>query len=195
MDDRLGIRFRGNGEAVYHNRHFFDPYRAIADDLTLSRFEGERPLRAGEEAGRLSALLLPEQVAADTPDAVFEILSGPDDGIGLLTEGFLAAANFAPTHQICAFGMGKTESVPVFPGAVLETQGDHVSYRVPIGGASARLLRATYALNLKGDARIDALPDGALYVFSSEGAEVSVAQGDASERVHTIGRGQAKRIA
>ena len=195
VDDRLGIRFHGNGEAVYHNRHFFDPYRAIADDLTLSRFEGERPLRAGEEAGRLSALLLPEQVAADTPDAVFEILSGPDDGIGLLTEGFLAAANFAPTHQICAFGMGKTESVPVFPGAVLETQGDHVSYRVPIGGASACLLRATYALKLKGDARIDALPDRALYVFSSEGAEVSVAQGDASERVHTIGRGQAKRIA
>ena len=106
VDDRLGIRFAGNGEAIYHNRHFFDPYRAIADDLTLSRFEGERSLRAGEEAGRLSALLLPEQAAVDTPAVVFEILDGPENGVGLLTEGFLAAANFAPAHQICAFGRG-----------------------------------------------------------------------------------------
>ncbi len=195
VDDRLGIRFAGDGEAIYHNRHFFSPYRAIADDLTLSRFKGEKSLRAGEAAGRLAALLLPEQTAANTPDAVFEVLFGTEDGVGLLSEGFLAAANFGREHRMCTFRAARPEQVPVFPGAVLETHGDHMHYRVPIGGESACLLRAVQMLNITGDARVDAIPDGALYISSSERAEVTIVQRDMPARTHTVGRGQSKRIA
>ena len=192
IDNRLGIHFTGNGDTVYHNRHYFNPYRAIADDLTLSRLSGEKPLRAGEEAGRLTALLIPEQTAADTPDTPFEILIAPEDGVGLIAEGYLAAANFGTAQQICTFTANRAEQLPVFPSTILETHGNRAHYHIPIGGESAYLFRATRILNIEGDVRIDAISDGALYVSSSEHAEVKITGEDGT---HTIARGEIRRIA
>ncbi|MYD60306.1 MAG: hypothetical protein F4W91_04645 [Gemmatimonadetes bacterium] len=191
IDNRLGIHFTGNGDTIYHNRHYFNPYRAIADDLTLSRLSGEKPLRAGEEAGRLTALLIPEQTAADTPDTPFEILTASEDGVGLIAQGYLAAANFGTSQQICTFTANRTEQLPIFPGTILETHGNRARYRIPISGESACLLRATQRLNIEGDVRIDAISDGALYVSSSEHAKVKIAGED---RTHTIGCGEIRRI-
>ena len=122
----------------------------------------------------LTALLIPEQTAADTPDTPFEILTAPEDGVGLIAEGYLAAANFGTAQQICTFTANRTEQLPIFPGTILETHGNHAHYRIPIGGESACLFRATQILNIEGDARIDAISDGALYVSSSEHAEVKI---------------------
>lgn len=192
IDNRLGIHFTGNGDTVYHNRHYFNPYRAIADDLTLSCLSDEKPLRAGEEAGRLTALLIPEQTAADTPNTPFEILSAPENSVGLITEEYLAAANFGTAQQICTFTANRTEQLPIFPGTILETHGNRALYRIPIGGESACLFRATQILNIEGDVRIDAIADGALYASSSEHAEVKIAGEDGT---HTISRGETRRIA
>lgn len=192
IDNRLGIHYTGTGDTIYHNRHYFNPYRAIADDLILSRLSGEKPLRASEEAGHLAALLIPEQNATDTPDTALEILTASENSVGLIVEGYLAAANFGTAQQLCTFSTNRTEQLPIFPGTILETHGNRVHYRIPIGGETACLLRATQTLNIEGDARIDAIPDGALYVSSAGQAEVKIAGEDGT---HTIGRGESRRIA
>ena len=118
-------------------------------------------------------------------------MTSPENSVGLITEGYLAAANFGTAQQICTFTANRTELLPIFPGAILETHGNRVLYHIPIGGESACLLRAVQILNIEGDARIDAIPDGALYVSSSKHAKVKIA---GENRTHTIGRGETRRI-
>ena len=45
IDDRMGVHFVGPGKAIYHNRHHHPRYRAITDDLVLSRLEHSQALR------------------------------------------------------------------------------------------------------------------------------------------------------
>ena len=180
IDDRLGIRFSGTGVGVYHNRHFFKPYRAIADDLTLSRQSQETTVETGRTAGRLAAVLDPEQLHGDTSCVRLDTPSGPPNSAALVTDGFLAAANFGSSSRRCAFGLAKENDIHIYPGAAVDANRDTVSYAIVLGGRSACLLRATRTLRSDGSVHVDTCDDGACYVTNvgEDVAEVEVTSGE-----------------
>ena len=180
VDDRLGIRFSGTGVAVYHNRHFFKPYRAIADDLFLSRQDRDTAVETGRTAGRLAAVLLPEQAHGDTSVARLDLPSGPPNSAALVTDGFLAAANFGASSRRCVFSLPMAGDIHVYPGSALDGDGDAVRYAIMLGGRSACLLRSTRTLRSDGNVHVDTCDDGACYVTNvgEDVAEVEVMSGE-----------------
>lgn len=197
IDDRLGIVYSGTGDAVYLNRHYYRPYRAIADDLTLSRQANERAVGAGEEAGLLTALLIPEQAHEDTPACRLDVLSGPEQSACLVTDGYLAAANFAGNRRMCGFVQARCRDIVVYPGAAAVANGDSVRYDVPLNSVSACLLSATHSLRVDGDITVDTASGGGIYVTNtgSERLEVEIASGAGEGEDLTIDAGQTIRIA
>ena len=163
VDDRMGIRFTGPGEAIYHNRHYHRPYRAIADDLVLSRLEDKPTLRAGEATAPLAALLIPEQSHEDTPRAELHILGGPEQTTCLATRGYLAAANFATVQGVRRFSRRRPELIDVYAGTTIETRGEVLDVRIPLTGRSAQWFEAATVLRVDGEVRVDAMVAGATY--------------------------------
>ena len=164
VDDRMGIVFVGEGEVVYHNRHYYKPYRAIADDLTLSRQEDAVVLQAGEAAGRMTALIVPEQSHRETAAAVLRILDGLENSAALATEGYLVAANFEEGKRICEFEWARSGEISIYAGATVEMNGDRVRCSIPLEGESACLLEETHTLRAKGHLFVDAIQNGSVYV-------------------------------
>ena len=196
IDDRLGIVFSATGEAGYLNRHFYKPYRAIADDLTLSRLTEEKALRAGEEAASLAALLIPEQAHEDTPVSRLDVLAGPDGSACLVTDGYLAAANFEEKREVCTFRQARQEDVLVYAGASVDVNGDTVRYHVPLNSESACLLAGTHSLRVNGDIRADAAPGGGTFVTNTGSGQsvVEIAKGEGAGTEHSVDAGQTIRI-
>jgi len=192
LDDRIGIRFVGTGLAIYHNRHFFKPYRAIADELVLSRQEGKKIVRAGEEVGHLAALLCPEQSHADTPAATLILPSGPDQTACLVTEGALAAANFGAARRQCVFEMPRPKAIPVYPDATIEANKGRLYITTVLEGRSAVLLEASRTLEIEGDVRVSAMMDGACYATNvgPTTARVEVIGGKEAGMTRWIGPGE-----
>jgi len=196
IDDRLGIRFSGAGRTVYHNRHYIRPYRAIADDLTLSRQEGEQAVKAGQEVGHLSALICPEQKRRATAAATLLIPKGPANAVCLITDGFLAAASFGGSRKSCAFELPRSEEIPVYPGAAVEARKDRLRVTVLLEGRSAVLLQARQTLTVKGDIRVETTPDGAAFLTNPGKGKLSVkiASGKGKGGTRQVGGGQTRRL-
>ncbi len=196
VDGRLGIRFSGSGRAVYHNRHFFKPYRAIADDLTLSAQDEARALRSGEEAGRLDALLIPEQEADATAGEAFARLDGPDDTACLACAGFLAAANFADTGRVCTFRAPRDAGVPAYRGAMVGATADGLSVAIRLRRRSASLLACACTVITDADVRVDTQSDGTCWVthLGEQTAAVTVDHGSGRSRQVDIPSGETVRV-
>ena len=196
VDDRLGIRYSGTGQTIYHNRHHFKPYRAVADDLTLSRQQEEKSLNAGDEAGHLAALLIPEQAHVDTTSASFHIPVGSGNSAALTTAGYLAAANFEPKCRKCVFSLPRPEEVPVYSGATVEANGDALCFTLALNGECSCLLESVQTLRFEGDVRIDAIPAGATYVtnIGNKDVQVEVTAGKKTGETEQIGPGKTKSI-
>lgn len=163
IDDRLGIRFTGPGQALYCNRHYHRPYRAIADELTLSLL-GETPLRAGEATAPLVALLVPEQAHTETPTSQVWVLQGEEGTACLSTPGFLAAANFGADERLCGFTLPRPAVIPAYRGATVEVAGDQMRVGVHLEAGSARLLWSVQPLRTTSDVRVDVAPDGRTFL-------------------------------
>lgn len=196
VDDRLGLRFTGSGQTVYHNRHYHKPYHAIADDLVLSRLEGKRSLRAGQPTGPLVALLIPEQDHVRTPTADLCALTGPAQTACLAADDCLAAANFAPEQCLCHFRRKRPDLVAAHTGASVEAKGGNLDVRILLPGRSARLLVAASMLRIEGDLRIDATADGRIYAANGgqQPATVQVAQGKNSGKRQSLAPGEVKAL-
>jgi hypothetical protein len=164
VDNRLGIRLDGTGTTVYHNRHYFKPYRAIADDLTLSRQEGPRAVRQGEEVSRLATLLLPERVHGETEAAEFWVrLSETEDAVCLATDHGFAAANFGPATRRCTFTLDRPGAIPLVPGATVEARGDHLLLSVLLEARGAATFPIMERRAVDRDVRFDVMPDGTTF--------------------------------
>ncbi|MCE2441313.1 MAG: hypothetical protein J4F39_18055, partial [Candidatus Latescibacteria bacterium] len=196
IDDRLGVVFSGTGDAVYLNRHYYKPYRAIADDLTLSRQANGQAVRAGEEAGSLAALIIPEQAHEDTPACRLDVLTGPVQSACLVTDDYLAAANFASDRRVCAFTRTRCEEVVVYAGATVVANGDTVRVDVPLNSGSACLLAETHSLRVDGDTRIDSTPDGGIFVTNTgtDGLAFEITSGEDAARHRSVDAGETIRI-
>lgn len=192
VDDRLGIRFSGTGRTIYHNQHYCRPYHVLADDLTLSRQEGERAVRAGEEIGHLAALLCPEQTHVDTATTLLRVARDGAEAVGLFTDGSLAAANFGERHRTCVFALPRTEVIALYAGATVEARADALQVLVTLNGESAELLEAARALRATGELRIHLTADGALYVtnIGLVAARVEVGQSGESGVMREIDPGE-----
>lgn len=145
LDDRIGIVFAGPGEAIYHNRHHHRPYRAIADDVVLSRLEGPQELAAGEASEPLTALLIPEQPHEETGHSRLRVLDAPPDIVGMLTGDYLVAANFGDRERDVTLDDPGAESSWTFTGATAEVLADRVRYSLTLPARSAHLLRSRRA--------------------------------------------------
>jgi hypothetical protein len=167
VDGRLGVRFAGSGRTVYHNRHAFAPYRAVADDLTLSRLPGPLTAPRGAEVASLATLLLPAGTAAETAGAAFAVYrAAAGDAVCLVTDGAAAAASFAPAAGRCTFTLPRPAALPLLPGATLETRGDTLLLSVVLEACGAAHFPAVgyRAVEPGWDVRLDVMPDGTVYL-------------------------------
>ncbi|MSS71342.1 MAG: hypothetical protein EXS64_07615 [Candidatus Latescibacteria bacterium] len=196
IDDRLGLRFSGTGVTIYHNRHYFKPYRAISDDLTLSSQGGAKAVKAGQEVGHLGALICPEQKHRATTSATLLTPKGPAEGVCLVTDGFLAAAHFGEARRSCAFELPRPEEIPVYPGATVEAKKNRLRITVVLEGRSAVLLQASRTLTVKGDIRVETTPDGAAFVTNPGKGRLSVkiASGKGKGGTRQVGAGQSRSL-
>jgi len=168
VDDRVGIYLiagSGHGRGtVYHNRHHFRPYCAIADDLTLSRITGPQRWRRGEKINDLSVLLCPEQMHAETASAhLAEAFSSSGDAVCLATDGYFAAVNLAPESRVYSFDLGPAgDFIPAVQGATVESRGGtlHLSVLLDSRGAASFPVvdRRPHVAGL----RVSTMPDGSI---------------------------------
>jgi len=196
VDDRLGLCFRGPGKAVYHNRHYHRPYRAIADELVLSRLPPEQSLRAGQALRPLAALLTPGQCHTETSQVRLDVLEGPDATACLACEGFLACANFTESSRLCVFARDRPAVVPAYIGATVEVAGGRMSCILSLDASSPALVRAACALRVEGDVRIDATPSGGVYVrnLGQQPARVEASDGRSKDAPLRLLPGEVKAI-
>jgi len=145
VDDRLGIVFSGTGTTVYHNRHYFEPWWATADDLVLSRSTSPTHYEAGARIAFLCALFVPDQDARETAitaAAAPVVLQGEPGHVGVLIDGWLAAANLTDTggrlRFVVARGNGWADQA--FPGTVTLNDSEWV-YELVLAPRSSVLLR------------------------------------------------------
>lgn len=196
VDDRIGVRFTGPGTAIYHNRHYHPRYRAIADDLVLSRLEHPQTLRAGEATAPLVALLIPEQNHADTVRSELCTLTGPDDTACLATGGYLVAANFAPAGGVTVFRGRRPERIDVYAGTTIQIRGEDREMHVPLAGRVAQWFEAAATLRLDGDVRVDANTVGAIYVtnLGKQAASVEIVGAAGAGRKESLRPGEIKML-
>ena len=167
VDGRLGVRFAGSGRTVYHNRHTFTPYRAVADDLTLSRLPGPLAVARGAEAASLATLLLPEATAPETAGAAFGVYRAAGGAaVCLVTDGGVAAAAFAPLAGRYTFALPRPAALPLLPGATLEARGDRLLLSAVLEARGAALFPVLghHPVDPGADVRLDVMPDGTPFV-------------------------------
>jgi hypothetical protein len=157
VDDRLGIIFRGTGETVYHNRHYFNPWWAVADDLTLSRSSGPLAVKTGAVITQLAALIAPGQSAAKTAAASFIVLDAPKDCVGLIGRGHLTAANFGSSiiHPRLRTKQGELSLIPVFEGTT-HIADQTVTYSLTLQPGQAVLRKAVCVVKATGTVELTA---------------------------------------
>ncbi|HCR19109.1 MAG TPA: hypothetical protein DIU35_16650 [Candidatus Latescibacteria bacterium] len=189
VDGRVGFVFNGSGKTIYHNRHYFRPWWAVADDLTLSRID--KPFRAiaGQEISRLTALIAPDRSRQKTADLPFTVLTGKRSSVGLIADGYLVAGNFESSARTVALKTARIRNceIPVFVG---ETAVDSkaITYRMALESRAATLRRALCSLLVKGSVKVIGAETGevlvqntgrreAIIVNESTGAEVGIAKG------------------
>ena len=114
LDDCYGVVFRGGGRAVYVNRHHFEVWRAVCDDLVLSLRDEPEEYAAGERIAELAALWLPERTREETAGARLSVLDVGDDVLAVALDGFVCAANFgdAPAEVPVDIGVKAGRELP-----------------------------------------------------------------------------------
>ena len=155
IDGRLGIVFRGSGDTIYHNRHFFSPWWATADDLILSRAAASRPVNKGKVITQLAALITPGQSAKETAATVLIELSGPPNCMGLIGSGHLAAVNFGNVAKraVLRTTCSSLRRISIFEGKTV-IAGPVLSYHLTLQPGQALLRKAVCLLEVSGHVEV-----------------------------------------
>ena len=157
VDDRLGIVFRGSGETVYHNRHYFNPWWATADDLILCRGAAPRSVKPGAVITQLAALVAPGQSSASTARTTLTVLAAPKDCAGLIGRGHLAAANFGPSPAQARLRTkpGELSLIPIFEGTT-RLADQIATYHLTLQPGQAVLRKALCVVKVTGTLELTA---------------------------------------
>ena len=178
VDDRLGIAFSGTGQTVYHNRHHFSPWWAVADDLLLSRVEGPYRARADEALGQLSALVCPGRSHGRMHEAHYIQLNTRARAAGLIARRHLAAAHFSPRRARVTLTARRRDltEIPVFAGTTL-IRAQSVAYPLHMEAGQAVLRPALCHLEVKGQLEITASDTGQVIAHNGGKHRSSVSVG------------------
>lgn len=93
IDDRCGLVFLGSGRAFYRNRHDFEVFRAVEDDLVLSLQDTPQEYSDGQEIARLVTLWCPEQIHQETAVQELVVHKAPARVFAAEVDGFFCACN------------------------------------------------------------------------------------------------------
>jgi hypothetical protein len=171
VDGRMGVVFSGSGETVYHNRHYFQTWWAVADDLTLSRIRPGLEVKQGKTVAELAALYVPEASPGKTSElaGAFSVLDASAGCAGALADGFLAAARFSGKAGLATFRLRRTDevgSVPVYAGSLSVTE-EELRYEVPLTPGQAVLRSPVARLEVEGPVDVLASETGEIVVWNT----------------------------
>ena len=94
VDDCFGLVFRGTGRAAYRNRHWFQPWRAVEDELTLGLCDKPGDFRTGDEVAHLVSLWCPEQSHDETCGEELLVHATPEGVFAATVGEFVCICNF-----------------------------------------------------------------------------------------------------
>ena len=190
VDDRIAIVFQGPGKTVYHNRHFFKPWRAVADDLTLSRIDRKFRVQAGKPVATFTALLAPDVSHKRMADLKLIAPKAPRDVTALLAQGHLAAASFSDRAKTVALEVQRRdlEGIPVFSGTAT-ISASAVKYGVRLRPGEAALKKALLTIRTDRNLCITAAETGDI-VARNLGRKVATVQIDGSQKTTRIRPGE-----
>jgi hypothetical protein len=205
IDDRIGIVFSGTGKTVYINRHYFKPYRAIADDLYLS-VQDENRYSAGDTIAELAFLLCPEQSHDETPNQRLTVITSKEDAVCfvcLITPDYLCAALLLPglspydaggSERLCKFDVAREDLIPIYSG-IVEIEEDCVQLQLRLRAGQAFFSEARFYVKTDGTVRVEVVPEGTTFLTNtgSDSTEVHVLNGVEEEKL-SLEAGQTARI-
>jgi hypothetical protein len=173
VDGRLGIVYSGTGKTVYHNRHYFSPWWAVADDLTLSRLDRPARFKAGDTVARLAALVAPDVSPAKTGGLRLVELSARGSAVGLIGDGHLAAANFGGRAATLSLSCPRrsVDGIPVFAGETRVGKA-RVTYRRRLEAGQVLLRKSI--LTVATEAELDIVATDGAVCLHNAGARQAV---------------------
>jgi hypothetical protein len=174
IDGRVGIVFEGRGMTVYHNRHHFKPWWAVADDLTLSRLDGPKRVKTGGCISQLAALVAPDRSVGQTRRLDLAVLSARGPCAGLLADGHLALASFRQQSATIGFSCALADlgEIPIFEGTTRISE-ERVTYPRHMEAGEARLQKCI--LTISASAPMDAIAaDGKVCFHNPNKKQVTI---------------------
>ena len=184
VDDRLGIVYAGSGKTVYHNRHFYKVWRAVADDLTLSRIDGPGRVGSGRTISELTALIAPDRTHRKTAGLDLVVMKTRRSAAGLLADSHLAVANFGERAGAFTFTASRSElsKIPIFEG-VVRIDEENVVYSRGLGAGEAELQKAILHVEMAGSIEINAAETGEVWARNTGAGPALVTHNGAETRV------------
>ena len=194
VDNRLGILFAGSGKTVYHNRRYYDVWRAVADDVTLSRIDRPFRVKNGGKIASLSTLIAPDcnHNAMDTLS--LSQLRCPKSTVGLIAGNYFIAANFGPKPRAVGFGSSRVgmPSIPIFEGTTT-CSGNTVKYHRILNDGESQLQVALLSVICKGNLEITASESGQVLARNRGRNRTTVRVVDKTDAIK-IGPGEIKSL-
>ena len=184
VDNRMGIVYTGTGKTVYHNRHFYQVWRAVADDLTLSRVDQPFQVTAGKTISELTALIAPDRTHRTTAGIDFVALQTIPSAIGLLADNHLAVANFGEKSAAFTFRARRSElsTIPIF-GGVTRLDEDNIAFDRNLGAGDARLQEAILNIQTDGALEVNADETGVVWARNTGSASALVTHNGTETRI------------
>ena len=186
VDNRLGIVYTGTGKTAYHNRHYYQVWRAVADDLILSRLDEPVQVTSGNTISELTALVAADRTHSKTGGIEFVIMQTERPAIGLLADNHLAVANFGEKAGAFTFTANRSDlsEIPIF-GGVTCVDGDSVAYPRSLGSGEARLQEAILNIAAEGALEINAAETGVVWARNTGTAPAQVTHNGAETQIPT----------
>ncbi|MCE2438869.1 MAG: hypothetical protein J4F39_05525 [Candidatus Latescibacteria bacterium] len=184
VDNRMGIVYTGTGKTVYHNRHHYKVWRAVADDLTLSRVDEPFPVTTGKTISELTALIAPDCSHQETSGIDSLILEAGRSAIGLLADNHLAVANFGEKSAAFTFRAKRSElsAIPIFEG-VTRLDEDNIAFDRNLGAGDARLQEAILNIETDGALEVNAAETGVVWARNTGAASALVTHNGTETRI------------
>ncbi|MDA0745062.1 MAG: hypothetical protein O2954_00965 [bacterium] len=174
VDGRLGIVFSGQGQTRYLNRHYFHPWWAIADDLSLSHQDKPFKAKRGDTIGQFTALLAPDRSPTQTRNLSLTVLFARSRAAGLIADGHIALANFEQQSSNISYSCSRKtlSEIPIFEGST-RIGKTRVTYRRHLEAGQALLQKSLLAISTTAELTAIAA-DGSVSLHNNQNKPATV---------------------
>jgi hypothetical protein len=145
IDDKCGFVFNGNGRPVYINRHYFEVWHAIEDDLILNHIDQPGQFKHGETIAELVSLWCPEQTHSETSGQELRIIERSTDFFAARVGKFLCACNFTSDARVVSHPLviPAKQKFPLAWNVAGRTNVD-MEVNVQLGAMEPAIIEVTY---------------------------------------------------